>query len=108
MQEINDDASLREIVMGDIDIVISTGYNKPLTMLTLADKVDIIRTVSLHYTILNCTAELEQLKKGFSSLGILNIFHHNPSIVAFSSPDDQCLTAGKPHTVVLVFVLVLF
>ena len=80
-------------------------------MLTLADKVDIIRTVSLHYAILNCTAELEQLKKGLSSLGILNVIHHNPCIMApffVSSPDNQCLTAGKPHTVVLVFVLVLF
>uniref|UniRef100_A0A1X7SRE9 Uncharacterized protein n=1 Tax=Amphimedon queenslandica TaxID=400682 RepID=A0A1X7SRE9_AMPQE len=56
IKEIHNDASLREMVIIDI--------------------------VSLHYTILHCTAELDQLKKGLSSLGILYIINHNSSIMA--------------------------
>ena len=95
--------------MEDLDLLLSTGFNKPVMMLKLADKGNIIRVVSLHYTVLRCMAELDQLKKGLSSLGVLKIITQNPSIMApffVCSPDDGQLTAGKHHAIILIFMLV--
>ena len=69
---------------------------KPLISIKLSDRKEISRAIALHYTHLQCLAEVEQLKKGLASLGLLDIMQKNPDIVApfFTSNNHQNLTAG--------------
>ena len=90
-------ALLQQIVLQHSDVVINSGFSKPLASVKLSDKTEISRAVSLQYTLLQCLAEVDQLKKGLSSLGLLDILQSNPDILApfFSRVlNDQRLTAG--------------
>ena len=97
MQKVDDQALLQQIVLQHRDVVINSELSKPLVSVKLSDKTEISRAVSLQYTLLQCLAEVDQLKKGLSSLGLLVILQSNPDIFApFFSPvlNDQRLTAG--------------
>ena len=97
MQKIDDQALLQQIVLQHSDVVINSGFSKPLASVKLSDKTEISRAVGLQYTLLQCLAEVDQLKKGLSSLGLLDILQSNPDILPpfFSRVlNDQRLTAG--------------
>ena len=89
---------MQEILIDACDVIVDkVGFNKPLTTTTLSDTNNISTAITLQYTLIQCLAELEQLKKGLASLGFLKIMQDNADIVEpfFTSTGIQTLTAGN-------------
>lgn len=74
-----DDASLCEMLLDGSDVILNSGYTKPLASSKLYDRAEIVRTVSLHYALLQSLAEMDQLKMGLQSLGFLQIYNAEQS-----------------------------
>ena len=89
--------NLRKLCSEQSDMMQEVGFSKPLTMIEVTEKMQIIRAVSTHYVLLRCKAELDQLKAGLSALGLLDELCANPSIFKplFTSDANATLTAGK-------------
>ena len=56
------------------------GFSAPSSKLTLADKVNMVRTLSLHYLIYANRAEIDQLMDGLKTLGILQLMQQHPQL----------------------------
>ena len=56
------------------------GFTKPSTRLLLANKIDIIQTISLHHTILKTLGELSQFRDGLKTLGVGKAMVHHGDI----------------------------
>ncbi len=48
-------------------ILLDCGFTKPSTSVLLADKMEIVQTISLHQVILRSKAELDQFAEGLDS-----------------------------------------
>ena len=46
----SDDGTLRQVCLAEADVVIDSGYSKPICTITLAEKEELVRVVKLHYT----------------------------------------------------------
>jgi len=62
--------TLREVLMESMDLLLECGYTKPIPKVVVADKTNIIQTITLHKAVLVSLAELLQFRKGLSSLGV--------------------------------------
>ena len=90
-----------------------SGYTKPLTSAQLEDKCEIIQTIALHYTLLQSIAEMDQLKKGLETLGVLQIIQDHQIILEpfFTAEGNIKLTAGMHLNfinILLCYTVVLF
>uniref|UniRef100_A0A1X7VJU3 HECT domain-containing protein n=1 Tax=Amphimedon queenslandica TaxID=400682 RepID=A0A1X7VJU3_AMPQE len=65
-----DSNALRAICMEHVDLIIDAGFNKPINSLELSNKEELTKTIKIHYTLLRSKAELDQLTRGLSILGI--------------------------------------
>ena len=85
--------------MQDIDLIIDAGFNKPINNVDLINKAELTRTLKVHYTLLRCKAELDQLSCGLSTLGIGDAIKKYPAMFAplFTSSSLTQLTAGKSN-----------
>ena len=54
------------------------GVCQPSTSLTLKDKEAIISSIAMHCCIYSCKVELDEIKRGLSSLGFLELMSQNP------------------------------
>ena len=56
-----------------MELILESGYTKPLSHLKLKDKEDLIYTLLLYLCIFKSKAELDQLKEGlqFLNVGVL-------------------------------------
>lgn len=73
---------MRQTLLDASDVVINSGYTKPLVSAKLSDIAEISKTIALHYTLLQSLAEMDQSKKGLESLGALEIINKNPDLLA--------------------------
>ena len=64
MQEITSTTEFRDYVTDQVDFRFDCGFLKPVHMLDLSDKDQLIKAVWLHYVFFLPHAELEQLKRG--------------------------------------------
>ena len=89
-----DEKTLQEILVEAGETISNAGYTKPLI---LANKGDVIRALTLQYTILQCVAELEQFKNGLTALGFLTILRANRHLLSpfFVHKHILRLTAGN-------------
>lgn len=97
MKTAPDDKSLQDLLLNASDIVLNAGYTKPpLVSTKLTDRAELTRCIALHYTLLQSIAEMDQLKKGLESLGLLQIMKVYPDLIApfFTSKGHKKLTAG--------------
>ena len=99
MDAAEDSSVLRAICMQDIDLIIDAGFNKAINNLELINKAEFTRTLKVHYTLLRCKAELDQLSCGLSTLGIGDAFKKYPAMFAplFTSSSLTQLTQCKKH-----------
>ena len=93
----SDDKSLQQTLLDASDVIINSGYTKPLVSAKLSDRAVISKAVALHYSILQSIAELDQLKKGLESLGMLEVIKNNRDLLApfFTCQGNEKLTAGS-------------
>ena len=97
--QINDassDEEIREICWDCLDMLCEAGFMKPPAIMKLDDKHGLVRTLSLHHIILRSKAELDQLKEGLSSAGVLEILQKHPQLLKtlFTSEGLTPLTPG--------------
>ena len=77
------------------DIIINSGFTKSLVTVKLEEKSDVIRSLVLHNTLIQCIPELEQLKRGLSTFNFLNIMRVNMELISpLFVKISQKLTAG--------------
>ena len=95
MKESVDEESFQQTLLDGCEIFSNSGYTKPLMSIKRSDISELSRAISLHYTLLQCFAELEQLKKGLKCLGFLEILQSHPDILApFFISNDEKLTGA--------------
>ena len=87
--------NLKEIVGENFDELMQCGFTKPSTRLVLADRIDVIQTVSLHHVILKTLGELSQFRDGLETLGVGKAMEENGAFVRdFFVIKDLEITAG--------------
>ena len=62
------------------DILMSCGFNRPTAKLDLCDVPQLIECVTLHSTLLIVKAELDDITKGLSDAGVLEVLHKSPDV----------------------------
>ena len=70
------------------------GFAQPTSTLALKDSERIVTTIAMHYSIVQCMAQLAQLQDGLRSLNVLDMMQANPTVtrpLLIHSP--QVLTA---------------
>ena len=65
-----DDKDLKDCILDECDTIVNAGYSKPLFTSTQADKVEIVKTLKLYYTLLESLAKINQLKEGLQVNGV--------------------------------------
>ena len=69
LQEISDPKKFKQVVTFAYLIRFKAGYTKPIV--TIEDKNDLIRCISLHYLLLSGLVELQQFMEGLKFNGLL-------------------------------------
>lgn len=97
LKDMCDESMLHQTLLDASDVVVSSGYTKPLVSAKLSDIAEISKTIALHYSLLQSLAEIDQLKKGLESLGVLELMKNNSDLLApfFTSIGSKKLTADK-------------
>ena len=88
--------------LGQSDLIIEAGYTKGLSLLKMSDKVQLMRTLMLYYTVLRSRSVLDQLAEGLSVLGVLDAVRCYPKLMEplFIGGKQKPLTAGKDTNVI--------
>ena len=83
--------------MEAVDYAIDSGFTKPLCRISLADRPELIQVVALHYTLLVCKAEIDQLIEGLGEIGVAKVLREFPELLEpfFTVKGNVPLTAGK-------------
>ena len=61
---------LHTLLLKNCDIMLDSGYTKPLVRTCLQDIPNVVQTVTLHRVILRSLAELSQFIDGIEALGV--------------------------------------
>ncbi len=79
-----------------LTLLLECGFTKPPITVLLLDKPAIVKAVALHYLILKSKAEIDQLKKGLATLGVLNAIELHPLLFEplFVASRQTALTPG--------------
>ena len=106
LQQTTDDKSLQACVFEACDALLNAGYTKPISTLTQADKAEVVKTLKLHFTLLNSLAETNQLKQGFQANGVGKAMAKYSDLMKplFVSGSRSALTAGKCKDMVHVLI----
>lgn len=78
-------------------LILEAGYTKPISRVSsVHDKLTLERTLKMHFGLLRCKAELDQLKSGLSVLGVGEAMRSYPNVMAglFVSSKTEPLTTG--------------
>lgn len=67
---------LRQSLYEHLDLLIDSGYTKPIVNVELKDIPHIVHCVALHKVVLQSLAELAQFKEGFSCLDVIGAFQN--------------------------------
>lgn len=89
--------SLQEVCSEGLDLILESGFNKPITAITLDHKKELATTLMLHYTLYRNKAALDQLKSGLSVLGVADAMSEYSELLKpfFTGVEQTPLTAGK-------------
>ena len=76
LQSISDPDQFKQVASFDCSLRFKAGYAKPIV--TIEDKDDLIRCISLHYLLLSGLVELEQFIEGLKLNGMLQRIREHP------------------------------
>ena len=87
---------LRELLFDSSEVLTQAGYTKPLNLVTMEMKGQLIRALLIHFGLLCVKAELDQFKEGLLKGILLIEIQHNHSLFlpVFTSDGEEPLTAG--------------
>ena len=90
------EAAFKELIFDVSDVLVQAGYTKPLNLVSLEAKGQMIRTLLSHYGLLQVKAELDQFKEGLLKGMLLVEIQKNAEsfLPVFTSVGEQPLTSG--------------
>ena len=56
-----DEDALRKCCLEEPDVIFEAGYTRPIALITLAEKEELMKTIKMHFVLLRSKAELDQL-----------------------------------------------
>ena len=95
------DSSIKDVnelcphLLENCDVILESGYTKPLMQSQVEDIPTIVQTVTLHHVILRSMGELSQFKEGMEALGVGLALKDYPSLLyPYFVHTSDTLTAG--------------
>ena len=77
------------------ELLMETGFKKPLNHLQMADREHLQSVLLLYHCILKVKAEMDQFREGLSALGVLTALENNSSLMkCFFQFQTHRLSAG--------------
>ena len=75
---------------------IAAGFSKPVSLIKMDDREELLHIIALHYTLLRSKAELDPLKMGLEALGVKDAMTAYPDLFEnfFTEAGIKPLTAG--------------
>lgn len=61
-----------------MDLLLQTGYRKPIPTLTLNDRMEIVPTLLDYHLMLEVKSVMDQFKEGVNEVGLLEDIQKNP------------------------------
>ena len=94
IHSVTDENEMREVASRNIDLLLECGFTKPVALLKLGDKSDLIHAVTLHKVVLCSLAELDQFRDGMATLGVADsLQQYHPLYASF-----YCMGSGDSLT----------
>lgn len=91
----SDDTKLRESALEACDMLLACGFTKPIATLVHRDLCQLIECVTLHTTIFQIKAELDQFMQGLNDAGVLEMLQAHPHVFhSFFLHSSEPLSAG--------------
>ena len=79
-----------------MDLVVQTGFRKPLIHLTIKDRHDLISSLLDYHLMAKVKTEMDQFKEGLQTFSFLDIVRENPDLwKKYFLKTDETLTPGK-------------
>lgn len=95
--EAEDDVDIKTALAIDevTDLLLQTGYRKPIPLLALTDKREVITALVDYHMMLKVKCAMDQYMSGLEALGLLGRIQDNPSAwkPLFTKPSER-LTPG--------------
>ena len=91
---------MQEIVSSDdvADKIFATGFKKPATLLTIADRGDLLRVLLDYNLMAKVKSEMDQFIKGLGTFNFISKLQQNPKLwKPYFVYMDKKLTAGEIH-----------
>lgn len=89
---------LRSLLFKDCEVILETGFTKPLAIVQIDDIPNIVQTATLHRVILRSLAELSQFRDGIQELGVAGALNQYPNLLydffVNCKSQEYALTAG--------------
>lgn len=81
------------------DMIFATGYKKPLNLLTIADRGDLLRVLLDFHLMAKVKSEMDQFKKGLGTFDFISKVQQNPKVwKPYFAYMERKLTAGILYT----------
>ena len=91
-----------------MDLLVATGYRKPLAQLGLKDVADLVGLLLEYHLFVKVKAEIDQFLEGLKTLGFLGHLRKNSSLwQAFFVTSNDSLTPGKFFIAIMLLLLAL-
>lgn len=96
MEAASADSSLQDVCSNGIDLILESGYSKPVTAIELSCKQELMNTLMLHYTLYQNKAVLDQLKSGLCIMGVADAMITYPDLLQafFVAGKEVPITGG--------------
>ena len=66
---------LRSLALENCDVLLQSGYTKPIALFSIGEKTDIIHTITLHEVLLQSLGEAQQFKEGIGAFNVSQMLH---------------------------------
>ena len=82
MKNCDTDAEVQKTLAMDetMDLVLATGFPKPLQMLRVGDVQEVIQMLLQYHLFAKVKAEMDQFTDGLKALGFLDLLRQNPPL----------------------------
>lgn len=100
------ESHMKEVASENIDLLLECGFTKPVSLLNLEDKPELIHAVTLHKVVLCSLAKFEQFCNGMASLGVAESLKQNHHLYTpfYCIGAGDMLTSGTCMTSFFVLV----
>lgn len=91
-----DESTLRQVCEGGLNLIVESGFTKPVTSITITSKLEVMNALMMHFTLYRNKAVFDQLRSGLEVLGVSDAMRKYPDILEpfFVGGKRPPLTAG--------------